>query len=498
MLSLACTDISLFSRYYSKFQTWRKQGIPGPNPWFFYMDLMHLLTPNFMTLDLRRVKQYGKIFGVHDGEVASLIVADPEVLKEMLVRNFASFADRRQQPSSHKIFKKFLTQLNGDDWRQTRSIISPTFTSGKMKAMYPLISDAVDLMMDKIKEGSGKEFDLKDLYGCLSMDIIARCAFAVDTNANDGNPFVYHAKAFFTFSVWKIALFVFLPKFIMKRFTITFSPRKHTNFLEALALQMISERRKQMKQGVRANKYNDFLQLMMEAGTHDDEEVDEDNPHEVPATKGKTLTDEEIVSNVILILVAGYETTASLLSFVTYNLACNPDVQERLRQEVEDAGDLNYDSLTKLHYLDAVINETLRVFPPVMRVDRRVSDKDGFTFDSHLGKIHMPYGSDVLVPIYTIHHMEEYHPDPEKFDPDRFMPENRDKMVPYSFLPFVLGPRNCVGMRFALLEAKKTLVTIIKKYRFVKTSNTDVPLDFSGSIVLMAPKRVVVKIEERN
>ena len=100
--------------------------------------------------------------------------------------------------------------------------------------------------------------------------------------------------------------------------------------------------------------------------------------------------------------------------------------------------------------------------------------------------------------VYAIHHNEEYYPSPDKFKPERFLPENRDQIKPFTYLPFGSGPRNCVGMRFALLEAKLALAKIITKYKFVKSKNTQVPLTFLPNRLVLTPKSIIIGVERRN
>ena len=179
--------------------------------------------------------------------------------------------------------------------------------------------------------------------------------------------------------------------------------------------------------------------------------------------------------------------------------AVNPEVQDRLRQEVEeavatDAGEIKYDTIMNLKYLDAVINETLRLYTPSVRVLRHATTD--YEFKS-LG-LKVRKGSRIMIPLYAIHHQEEFFPDPFKFDPERFMPENKDNLIPYTFLPFMLGPRNCIGARFALLEAKTALVTVLLKYNINRCPRTAVPLDLSeSSFILINAKDVIVNYSQR-
>ena len=210
----------------------------------------------------------------------------------------------------------------------------------------------------------------------------------------------------------------------------------------------------------------------------------------------KKLTETELLAQSVVVLLAGYETTATSLSFCTYELALNQDCQQKLYEEVmstiDSKGEISYESLMRMPYLDAVLSEALRLHSPVTRMSRVAVE------DYKLGDtgVTIYKGQQIDIPIYAIHHDPDYYPNPYQFNPERFMPENRHNITPYTYLPFGAGPRNCIGMRFALLEAKLCLSHIIRKYRFFPTVNTDVPLKFKRSL-LTAAHRVVVGIEHR-
>lgn len=490
---LVISLVSYVYNNYSKNNLWKKQGVPGPNPWLFpFKRNLSLFDKKFYTRDIDYIKKYGKIYGVNDGERMSLIVGDPEALKILLVKDFNHFLNRRGGIRDRKYFTKFLTQLNGSEWKSTRSIMSPTFTSGKIKAMIHLMKQCLTPLIARINRTLGQDVDMKDLFGCFTMDVIAKTAFALelDTHDDKNHPFVTHAKKFLTFKPLKMAVFFLSPAFIRKLFKLSFMDLEAGEYLCSVGQHMLNQRRKSATKAEN-RRYNDFLQLMTEA-SEDGQTGDHGGK--------KTLTDEEIVGNIVLLLVAGFETTATTLSLASYNLAIHPDVQEKVFQEVTDAttangGVLDYDTLMSLTYLDAVIHETLRMYPPVIRTERTCSEDYTFNYDGK--SIFMPKGSGVGIPIYAIHHMEEYYPDPETFKPERFLPENKDSINSYAFLSFVIGPRNCIGMRFALMEAKLALATIISDFKFVTSPLTSIPLDLSGTIALMNPREVILRLEKR-
>ena len=158
-----------------------------------------------------------------------------------------------------------------------------------------------------------------------------------------------------------------------------------------------------------------------------------------------------------------------------------------------EKGSIDYETLSKLPYLDGVISETLRKYPPVVRLNRVAWQK------CRLGNtgITLEKGSVVNILVYAMHHNEQFFPLPDKFKPERFLLENRHQILPYGYLPFGIGPRNCIGMRFGLLEAKLALAKIITKYKFVKSKNAKVPLEFLPNRGLLTPKSIIIGVERR-
>lgn len=212
----------------------------------------------------------------------------------------------------------------------------------------------------------------------------------------------------------------------------------------------------------------------------------------------KYLSEEEIVANSVLFFLAGYETTGSTLSYCLYELATNPNIQEKLYQEVKsviDSGEtLNYNNVMKLQYLDAVISETLRKHSPALILSREASD------DYHIPEYNFTIkkGLAIMIPVYAIHHYSEYYKNPEIFDPERFMPENRQSIIPYTYLPFGGGPRNCIGMRFALSEAKLGLAQIINQFQICRTKKTVDKLEMEMSLFLLKTSSIYISVKRRN
>ena len=443
-----------------------------------------------------------------------LTVAEPELIKLILVKDFHVFHNRKQRNAFHEIVDKNLFFAIDDHWKRLRAIVSPTFTSGKVKKMSSLIDECTKNCLENLEfhVNNKKNMNLKKVFGSFTMDCIAKCAFGtdIDANKNADNPFVVNAKQLFTIKTLKILLTNLLPIFLLRLFRIKSVFNEENNqFFIRVARHIIRKRRESNQM------YNDFLQLLMDCQSNENnkkevqldseshylnEEQEESELETLKFHSGKKeLTEDEIVAQAWVFFLAGYETTASTLSYCTHELALNQNVQEKLYQEIKCSadknGEIDYETLAKLPYLDAVISETLRKYPPVTRLERLVC-QDNYKL-ANTG-ITLNKGDLVEIPVYAMHHSEEFYPSPEKFKPERFLPENRHLINPYAYLPFGSGPRNCVGMRFGLLESKLALSKVILKYKFERSSKTQDPLQFYPlRRVLSVKKGVFVKILKR-
>lgn len=202
------------------------------------------------------------------------------------------------------------------------------------------------------------------------------------------------------------------------------------------------------------------------------------------------LRDKEIVANSILAVMAGSETTSTVLTFTIHNLVNHQDVQDRLRDELckfktdseMNGNELDVEALNDLPYLHAVLNETMRIYPSAPAFLSRIA-----TSDFHHKSFTIPKGAFVYASLWSLHRDARYWPEPEKFKPERFLPENRDSIVPYSFQPFGSGPRKCIGVKMAYLEMKMFLYELLTKYRLVPNERTE-----RGQIEIL-PELVTIK-----
>lgn len=200
--------------------------------------------------------------------------------------------------------------------------------------------------------------------------------------------------------------------------------------------------------------------------------------------KKHDFDEDTIVATAIVFLVAGYDTTGSTLAWTCYELAKNPHVQDKLRCEIQDhisSEEITYDDLNGLTYLDQVLSETLRIHTPTALLQRscvkdyKVPDGSGLVIEK---------GTAVWINAMAAHFSKDHYATPDQFNPEHFNKDAKAKRSPYAYLPFGQGPRGCIGMRFALIEAKLALVNIVKNFHLMPSDKTSVPvkLDPKGAI----------------
>uniref|UniRef100_A0A183BIY2 Cytochrome n=1 Tax=Globodera pallida TaxID=36090 RepID=A0A183BIY2_GLOPA len=190
-----------------------------------------------------------------------------------------------------------------------------------------------------------------------------------------------------------------------------------------------------------------------------------------------------------------FETTGATLTFATYMLAIETEVQEKLRSEVNDVlGEkelMTYEDLRQMHYLRAVVQETLRMFPVAPKINRECNS------DCVINGVPFQKGDLVSVPVYFIQHDEAFFPEPDQFDPERFMPAQKTTHDPLAFLTFGLGPRNCIGMRFAEFQMHVALALVVRRFRFIPGPNTTkYPPKLLSSDMLRTEEPLVVIAEK--
>nr|XP_034987358.1 cytochrome P450 3A29-like [Zootoca vivipara] len=464
----------------------KKLGIPGPQP-IPFLGTALAYRKGVTEFDKKCFEKYGRMWGFYDGRWPVLAVTDPAIIKVVLVKEcYSVFTNRRMFGPLGKL-KSAVSLASDDQWKRIRTVLSPTFTSGKLKEMFPIIKHHVDSLVKNIqgKAERAEPVDIKEKFGAYSMDVVTSTSFGVNTDSmnNPNDPFVREASKLVKFDLFS-PIFVLLYLFpftspLLDKMNIHIFPSSAVNYF-ARAIGNIKREREQAKGKGRV----DFLQLMIDSQKSDVQYESNGVSHSY-----KALTEEEMLAQAIIFIFAGYEATSNILGYMTYELATHPDVQRKLQAEIDavlpNKAPITYDAVMQMEYLDMATNEILRMYPIGGRIERLCKK------DVELNGITIPKGMTVMIPPTVLHYDPEYWSEPEEFRPERFSKENKESINPYVYLPFGAGPRNCLGMRFALLTLKAAVASLMQNFTFKPCKETKIPMELT-SVGLTKPKYPII------
>ncbi|KAH8277680.1 hypothetical protein KR018_003469, partial [Drosophila ironensis] len=436
--------------------------------------------------------------GVYMAYKPALVIRDLELIKAVMIKKFQYFNNRVLQTDPHHDALGYnnLFFVRSPDWKDLRNKISPAFTTGKIKQMYPLMvkvrkETILDLESSAERNGSGSVVKIKDLCGRFTTDLIATIAFGVEAHALDNakSEFYYHNRAIFAPTLRRMidfAIVFMLPALVSVARVKLFS-KETTKFMRSSVNYVLADRE---RTGLKRNDLVDILLTLKReaaAGPEDHKARDIDY----------------LVAQAAIFQTAGYETSASTMTLTLYELARNVELQERLRQEItEFFGDddhISYERIQEMPYLSKVVNETLRLYPIVGYAERQCSQPaqgEKFTLAPH-HSMELPHGMSVYVSTLALHRDPEYWPDPDKYDPERFDPANRKHLNMDAYMPFGVGPRNCIGMRLGLLQAKLGLVHLLHKHRVHTCDETTKTIEWAVSSPVVASKQeIALRLEK--
>ncbi|XP_003744236.1 cytochrome P450 3A31 [Galendromus occidentalis] len=513
LLTILCVLLfSWIQRRKAHFSLFEDLHIPSPrgnillgNAWEYYLK-------GHVNVFKEWHQRHGPVVGIFIGYKPMMLVSDVDLLKNVFIRDFINFTDRNQIHGS-RLHRKSLLSAEGPSWKILRRIITPSFTSSRLKALSPPMHAVIEEFSRNLSENLEKDIDIKIFLQALTMDVISRNAFGANYNMQkdpENHELFKLIRDFmgqdFDLAQW-LALGLDANQWVLdavRSFRHSRGSLAMKNFFASIMNECASivKARKAHK-----SAKSDLLQLLMDASTsandnNDDREltagIDADSViRKTSSGASIKLTDDEIVQNAFAVLVAGFETTASTLTYFLNVIIHKPDIQEKLRREVLDSfespdGFHDFDKLQKLRYLDAVIKETLRMFPPVGPFVVRTA-----AADKVYGKWKIPKGMHVIASLMEVHRSSEYWSNPQSFDPDRFL--RGEPSEPSAWLPFGLGPRNCVGMRFAKLEMKMMIVELLWHFRVEKTPESPkFPPDIEAVALLARLKGPLICRVKRN
>ncbi|XP_030529137.1 cytokinin hydroxylase-like [Rhodamnia argentea] len=445
-----------------------RQGVRGPTPRLLVGNILdmaslvakstsdnmdsirHDVVPRLLPHYVLWSQQYGKRFVYWNGTEPRMCLTETELIKELLSK-YSTLSGKswlQQQGSKHFIGKGLL-MANGDDWYHQRHIVAPAFMGDKLKSYAGYMVECTNQMLQSLREAvdSGQtEFEISEYMARLTADIISRTEF--DSSYEKGKQ-IFHLLTLLQHLCAQASRHLCLPgsRFFPSKYNREIKSLKME--VERLLMEIIQSRRDCVEVGRSSSYGNDLLGMLL------------NEMQKKRSGSGFSLNLQLIMDECKTFFFAGHDTTALLLTWTVMLLASNPSWQERVRKEVAqvcNGANPSVEHLSKLTLLNMVINESLRLYPPASVLPRMAFE------DIKLGDLHIPKGLSIWIPVLAIHHSEElWGEDANEFNPERFTSKT---FAPGRFIPFAMGPRNCVGQSFALMEAKIILAMLISRFSF--------------------------------
>nr|ARN17935.1 cytochrome P450-12 [Cephus cinctus] len=471
---------------------------PGPVAWPFLGNAYYFIGKNEDILNkiIKLMNTYPSplrfwlgqrlFFAVYDAEEMKTVFLSPKTIEKEDLYKFA-----------RPWLGTGLFTAPASKWRVHRKLILPTFNQKILESFVEVFSAQSQIMVKNMEvEVDGEEFDIFNYISLCTLDIICETAMGVAVKAQTerNSRYVESAKRAFEVIFTRMFKIWLHPDIIFNHTQLGADQRTCVEYLHSLTNDVI-QKKKQTFHPVNGkiansevvenqpNQRKAFLDLLMELSNN-----------------GTKFTDEELREEVDTMMIAGNDTTATVNCFALLMMANFPEIQDRVYQELYDIygmddpddSPIKHEDLHRMEYLERVIKETLRLFPVGPILVRRVID------DLNIGTHTLPKGSSVVLGIFHVHRSEKYWPDPLKFDPDRFLPEEVAKRHPFAFTPFSAGPRNCLGLKYAMMAMKALLGTVLRRYIIKKDHMTPISeMKLKADVMLKPVEPIKFRIERR-
>ncbi|WP_433780052.1 cytochrome P450 [Flavobacterium anhuiense] len=411
-------------------------------------------------------ERFGDSFSIRIGKSRHIILSrDNEVAQYILQKNQRNYYKSKfQSVYLSKYLGKGLLTVDGEFWLKQRRLIQPAFHKQKMNQ---LVDNMKLTIVSELKEiVTDKKVDLFPMMSEVAFNVVAKSLFQFSIEEEKLNRIKYIIEAVQNFLIKEIRL-----PHKAWWFSISGQVKKHLQLAEEndeIIRGIIKER------VASQNEVNDLLNMLLETRYED---------------TGEGMSVEQLIDEIKILFIAGHETTANALTFTLQLLGSHLDVQQKVFEEilkVESESEDVVEQLQKMTYINAVLNESMRLYPPAWITDRQNVD------DDVLGKFTIKKDTLIGVSFYELHRNPKYWENPDQFDPNRFLGEQKKHSMQY-FYPFGAGPRMCIGAGFAIYEMCLAISYIIKKYKVVSVQNT---VNFNPLITLK-PVGVEVVFSER-
>ncbi|EGT40587.1 CBN-CYP-13B2 protein [Caenorhabditis brenneri] len=487
---------------------WKRRGVNGPFGIPFlgaFYELSDTEKPRGFILN-KWTKKFGSVFGYYEGVNPVLVISDLDMLQELFIKKFNYFYARKTTNLIHGNLecpkeepRVNLFAARGARWKRLRALATPVFSVKALKKVHETVDNSALCMLEHLsKHENTSSFNIHEFYQEYTYDVISRLAMGQPYSEQFNNEGVDIVKKIFLRShrvlPWYITvMFPYFENAIKNWFFKHEACRggkvgQLLKYCEQSVHDRIKERAENDQLGIE-NPHNDFIDMFLDFYT--DSEIKDTG---FQSTIEKKVSSEDIIGACFVFLLAGFDTTANALAYTSYLLAKNPAKMQLVQREIDSiclSENISYDDVTKLRYLDAVIRESLRMYPVAWFACSRECVET-----TTLGKLVIDKGVKIEADVTALHRSKEIWGDNvNDFVPERWLESNASRHN-MSWIPFGAGPRQCVGMRLGMCEAKTALAHILRKYSIVAGPETEEELHLQGCTTT-SPESVTVYLESR-
>ncbi|XP_013198940.2 cytochrome P450 6B5-like [Amyelois transitella] len=483
-ISLILIYVYLNGKYNENY--WKERGAK------FY-EVNKVLGPfwEFLISDRPLFQIFHDIYKKHPNEPAigigtfftpSLYVTDAKNVHAVMQTDFVSFSERGFEMNEGDLLADNILFMGGKRWKLMRQNMTPLFTAAKLKNMYYIIDKSALDFVEHLKNNPEKwrrnTFDTLSTFCCAA---IGGAVFGIGSESTYDSPFLEITRAAFRPTLWSNIRFslsnLCTPLFKLLGLKL-FS--EHEEFFIGAIKQVL---RKREQEKVKRHDFADICIQIQKNGVMRDESGYELLP-----------SDELLAAQAFFFFTAGVEPTATAIFAVLIQLGKHPNILKQVVQEIEDVynkynAQLSYDAIGEMEYLDKVFNESLRIFPPIGFLTRKCVRDTVLP----VGNIKVAKGTKMYTAVYELHHDSRYHENPEMFDPERNLTDQKSE----TYLPFGKGGRICIGARYAKLQAKAALAHVLRSFD-IKTVEHKGGLRFGKDQVQLRMKNVDIEFIPRN
>lgn len=437
-------------------------------------------------------REYGEISYFKLGPEHVYLINNPDYIEKVLIYDHRNFKKGKRLQTAKAVLGEGLVTSEGDFHNHQRRLIQPIFHPKQIMIYSNIMTDYAVRMRNRWKDGS--TVDISEEMMRLTLGIICKSVLNYDVESEAQEV----GKALTTVRSYSKRLQSPIGQ-VLNKIPILPAPkraREAREKLDLLVYGLISDRRQQEESG-NEMRYDDLLSRLMQAqesstANHaSNNGISSTSTSPTPTSDGK-MSDKQVRDEVMTIFIAGHETTSNALTWTFYLLSQYPNVERKLHDEIELVlGNRipTADDIPKLQYTEMVLRESMRIFPPVWTMGRRVEN------DYSVGEYTIPAGSSILMCQYVMHHDPRYYEKPEEFNPDRWTDDFKTSLPRFSYFPFGGGIRGCIGESFAWMEGVLIIATIAQEWSMHLVPSQHIKLD--PAITLRSKYGMKMKLSQR-